>query len=68
MSNKRWAGEPKSLSEAKRAICGRTCLVCGSALLVTFIRPPIPNWRVHCNNCATEVNVSVMLNLKEWKV
>jgi hypothetical protein len=64
----KWRNMPKSKQEAELVVAGRRCIVCNSPLLLPFIRPPIHVWKVHCNHCATEMPIVVLLNLEAWKV
>lgn len=65
-----WSGVPKDYQSALKAIqnakCGR-CVVCGSALVLPIIRPPIPQWRIHCNHCGSEIPFHAVLNREAWR-
>lgn len=63
----KWKGNPKDFDQAKTALIGKCCIVCGSPLILAIIRPPIPEWKMHCNHCGTEMNIAVLLNRKAWK-
>lgn len=63
----KWRMSPEDKQEAEFLIAGRKCLVCGSPLLLPIIRPPINVWKVHCNHCATEMPIVVLINRKAWK-
>ncbi len=63
----KWRNAPTNELQARRALIGKRCIVCGSPLLLAIIRSPIPDWKVHCNNCATEMLIAVLLNREAWK-
>lgn len=63
----KWRDMPKNKDEADMALLGKRCLVCGSSLLLATNRPPIDIWKVHCNHCATEMPIAVLLNREAWK-
>jgi len=63
----KWKNAPKNKDEAKQIAFGKHCLTCGSDMLVYFIRPPIDVWKVHCNHCATEMPIAVLINRQAWK-
>ncbi len=62
-----WIGSPKTFHQAKMAVIGKYCIVCGCPALLAILRPPIPNWLVHCNHCSTEMPIAVLLNRKALK-
>lgn len=64
----KWRNAPQDKHEADMAVIGKHCIVCGSQSLLPIIRPPIPVWKVHCNHCATEMPIVVILNRKAWKI
>jgi hypothetical protein len=64
----KWKGNPHNGPEAEMALIGKHCIVCGSTLLIPLVRAPIPDWKLHCNNCSTEMPIAVLLNRKKWKV
>lgn len=64
----KWRGYPRNKHEAEMAIIGKYCIVCGSPMLIPVVRPPIPDWKVHCNHCGTEMLIAVLLNRKAWKI
>lgn len=64
----KWRSEPHNQHEAEMALIGKHCIVCGSPMLLPIIRPPIDQWKVHCNHCATEMPIAVLINRKAWKI
>jgi len=66
--SRKWANNPNSAHEADIAIQGKRCIVCNSPLLIPFLRPPRPDFIIHCNHCGSEILAAVMLNREAWKV
>lgn len=64
----KWLNNPENVQECDAVLKGKVCLVCGSPLLVPFFRPPINVYKAHCNHCASEIPITVMLNPEAWKV
>jgi hypothetical protein len=64
----KWRNAPEDIKQAEAAIVGLQCPMCYSPLLLPIIRPPIPVWKVHCNHCATEIPIVVLLNRVAWMV
>jgi hypothetical protein len=64
----KWRNAPEDIKQAEAAIVGLQCPMCYSPLLLPINRPPIPVWKVHCNHCATEIPIVVLLNRVAWMV
>jgi hypothetical protein len=63
----KWANCPTDKFDADIALIGRHCIACGSTMLLAIIQPPVNVWRVHCNHCAAEIPIVVLLNRGAWK-
>lgn len=66
---KKFSCAPKSRDEADNWIRIRAlrCVACGSDMLLTILRRPMPDWRAHCNFCGSEYPVFVLLNRGAWQ-
>lgn len=62
----KWLNAPKSKSAADQAIKSKWCPICSSKLLLALVRPPLVDWRVHCNHCGMEVAIAVLINREAW--
>ena len=64
----KWNGAPKTLKAAEKLCKAGSCIICNSRLLVAFRRYHDSPWIAHCNHCASQVPLAVMLNREAWKI
>lgn len=66
IADPKWRNAPQDIKQAEAAIVGLQCPMCYSTLLLPIIRPPANVWKVHCNHCATEIPIVVLINRVAW--
>ena len=63
----KWRDTPLTKDEAESVLVDKCCPICESNLLLPLLRPPKPDWLVHCNHCGSEMLIAVLLNQEAWK-
>jgi hypothetical protein len=69
-TSRKWMGVPTSQAQAQEALlkppCSK-CAVCNSNMVIAILRPPMTDWRIHCNHCGSEVGFHVVLQRAAWR-
>lgn len=67
----KFANNPATYKQVKESMenppCNK-CLVCGSKLVVPILRSSLPDYRIYCNHCGSEIPMFAVINQKAWRI